>query len=407
MKVTVSSPYRENSVLSIATGANRQDMLHSFCTTLYAASLAGRTQCLPVVGKRLTAELNRRAFRSIPPDRIHSFASFEELLRIASFRLATGSIDFPAAIMYWVKDRFDAAVAGHLRRHPVDAVVGMWGSTSRSFAAAPKAVKLLNFVNSRPCFHNNYLFQYANLKPGNGEVLSPHVEVTVEEEMRLADIILVPSEFVARQMPEYAGKVRIQPYGVDLRQFAPGAPDPRFRCSVLFVGQICYRKGFRTLVEAARRMPTTSFCAVGPVVVPSLLKNLPGNLRYLGLVMHGELPAIMRSAAVFVLPSIEDSYGLVTLEAMASGTPVIVSDHTGTAEVVQHGKSGFIFRVADVDDLCGCIDAVVGNPALRESMSQAARGAVVSSYSWDHYSVEVLRILRSVRAESLIDPSTL
>ena len=399
MQITVSSPYRENSILSHAAAAQRHGHLESFCTTLYGASLARRVEGLPVVGRRLASELNRRAFPAISNDRVHNFASLEELVRIMSFRLATGFFDFPAGIMYWVKDHFDAAVAAHVRRHPVHAVIGMWGSTSRTFAAAPQSVKLMNFVNSRPRFHNEYLSRYAGLKQGNGEVLSQHVEAMVEEEMRLADIILVPSRFIAAQMPEYSEKVRIQPYGVDLSAFSPGPVEPRFRCNALFVGQICYRKGFTTLIEAARRMPQVSFHAVGPVVVPALLKDLPANLRYVGLVMHGDLPTIMRSADVFVLPSFEDSYGLVTLEAMANGTPVIVSDHTGTAEVVRPGETGFIFPAGDVGELCGCIDAVVSDPALRARMSEAARVAVESSYSWEQYSDEVIAMLEPQRME--------
>ena len=398
MKIVVSSPYRENSVVSIASGASRRGMLDRFCTTLYAASLANRVAWLPVVGNKLERELSRRAFPGIPSEQVSSFASVEELIRIGAYRAANGFIDFPASVMYWVKDRFDAAMARDLPRHPVGAVVGMWGSTSRTFAAAPPGcIKLLNFVNSRPRFHNEYLFEYANLKQNDGEVIAPNVAALVEEEMRLADIILVPSQFILRQMPEYADKLFVLPYGVDLRQFSPGPPDARFRCNVLFVGQICYRKGFTTLIAAAQRMPSLIFYAVGPIVVPDLLKQLPPNLKYAGLVMHGDLPAVMRSADVFVLPSFEDSYGLVTLEAMASGTPAIVSDHTGTAEVVSHGEDGFLFRAGDVDDLCGCIDAVVSNPTLRERMSIKARGAVIASYSWERYSDQVLDALEAYR----------
>ena len=391
MKIAVASPYRENSVLSIATGASHRGVLDFFYTTLYAGEWATRTSTLPFVGQRLSRELSRRGFTSIPQNQVCSVASLAEVTRIAAFRLSTGLLDFPGALMYWVKNRFDAAVAKQLIKCPVDAVVGMWGSCSQTFEAVDRdCIKVLNFVNSRPRCHNEYLFRYADLRRGNGEVLSAAVERNVEKEMRLADIILVPSVFIAEQMRDYANKVVMQPYGVDLKQFSPGPSDSRFRCNVLTVGQIAYRKGFTTLIEVARHLPDYTFHAVGPIVVPSLLKALPSNLKYAGLVMHQEVAAVMRSADVFVLPSFEDAFPLVTLEAMASGTPVIISDHAGTSEVVEEGATGHVFEAGNVGQLASCITQIVENPSVRERMSQSARAAVVASHSWDDYSSAVL-----------------
>jgi glycosyltransferase involved in cell wall biosynthesis len=394
LKILVTSPYREGAIVSIAAGAQRAGMLDQFYTTLYTPGLASSLQHLPYVGARLAAEFGRRGFSSIPPEKVKSFASVEELIRIAAFRGSTGFVDFPTSIMYWVKDRFDEAIARDLRGRHIDVVVGMWGSSSRTFeAAGSRTIKVLNFVNSRPRFHNAYLRDHTGLRPGNGELLSDQVSNNVEAEIALADIILVPSHFVATQLADHANKVIVAPYGVNLSDFSPGEPDPHYICDVLALGQISYRKGFTTLIEAAKQLPNLTFHAVGPIVAPNLLKDLPSNLKYMGLVLHAKTCSVMRSANVFVLASFEDAYPLVVLESMASGTPTIVSDHAGTAELISDGVDGLVFHAGDVRQLTDYIEKMSSDPLLRDRMAQAARSKVAASHSWDVYSDNVIKAI--------------
>jgi glycosyltransferase involved in cell wall biosynthesis len=70
---------------------------------------------------------------------------------------------------------------------------------------------------------------------------------------------------------------------------------------------------------------------------------MPENVRWAGARLQGGVGAAMRDADLFVLlPSVEDAFGLVTLEAMASGLPVIVTDHVGASELIFHRKDGFM-----------------------------------------------------------------
>ena len=398
LRIVVSSPYREGSIVNIATAAERLGMLEFFYTTLYTPNLAKHVEVLPVIGSLLKTELGRRAFKGIPAERVKGFAGLEELVRIAAYRGATNLFDFPAAFMYWVKDRFDEAAARDLRSRQVDAVVGMWGSCSRTFAAAGKdCIKVLNMVNSRPHFHNQYLRDQAGLSDDNAEMISPRVSALVETEIALADLILVPSTFAAKQFEDCPEKVVLARYGVNLSEFSPGEAAAQYRCNVLSLGQISYRKGFTNLIEAANRLPHRTFSAVGPMVVQKLVKHLPTNMKYSGLVLHGEVSAVMRSADIFVLASFEDTFALVVVEAMASGTPVIVSDHAGVAELVTHGVDGFIYPAGDVDALTNYIEQIAGNPGLRRSMGEAARTKVAASHSWDEYSSQVLQAIHDFR----------
>jgi glycosyltransferase involved in cell wall biosynthesis len=293
--------------------------------------------------------------------------------------------------MYWVKARFDHAVAHALERDGADVVVGMWGSSLATFeAAGANCIKVLNYVNSRPEYHNRYLRELALLPPGHPEMVPARTSELVEREMAIADIILVPSEFVAAQMPEFGHKVSIVPYGVDPVAFAERPATPQRGHSVVFVGQISHRKGISTLFAAARRLPRLSFKMIGPLVSPEVLDKLPANVHYAGKVVHNEVSAAMQSADIFVLPSFEDSYGLVTTEAMAAGLPVVVSGNCGTSELISHRENGMVFSAGNVDELAEAIDELASDAGLRNRVGAAGQRKVLKSFTWEQYADRVL-----------------
>src|SRR5690606_10996090 len=122
------------------------------------------------------------------------------------------------------------------------------------------------------------------------------------------------------------------------------------RVEVLYIGQVSYRKGIPVLLEAARRCnnPSVMFRMYGPVISPELLSDLPSNVTYEGLIPHGAKVAdVMRRADLFILPSVEDACALVTLEAMATGVPVVTTSHNGAGELIEHEKDGLIVAPGD------------------------------------------------------------
>jgi spore coat protein SA len=112
-------------------------------------------------------------------------------------------------------------------------------------------------------------------------------------------------------------------------------------------------------------------------------------------VPDGELPALYRSAAVLVLPSVErtcygrrveisELLGLSVLEAMASGLPVIATRVGGVPEIVADGETGFLVEPGNVDELHNRLALLLGDPALAAQMGHRARGVVVERFTWQH-----------------------
>jgi glycosyltransferase involved in cell wall biosynthesis len=211
------------------------------------------------------------------------------------------------------------------------------------------------------------------------------------QEYAEADAIVATSSFVKRTLVDRgvdATKIAVVPYGIDPQPLpAPRAHDvPR----VLFVGGCSLRKGIPYLIDAFRRIDAPAELRLVGRTNEALFRRiggLPANVRAVGPKTGSTLADEYAAADVFVLPSVEDGYGLVTNEAMNAGLPVIVSDHAGSAEIVRDGENGFVVPARDVDALARRLDALLRDGGLRARMGAAAR-ATAERRTWTTYGDE-------------------
>jgi phosphatidylinositol alpha-mannosyltransferase len=108
------------------------------------------------------------------------------------------------------------------------------------------------------------------------------------------------------------------------------------------------------------------------------------RVRFLGRVAHEKLPEIYAAADVVALPShIQESFGMILIEGMASGKPVIASDLPGARAVVDHGEDGFLVRPGDAADLARQLNHLLAlDEAKRRAMGHAGRRKVEEQYAW-------------------------
>jgi glycosyltransferase involved in cell wall biosynthesis len=223
-------------------------------------------------------------------------------------------------------------------------------------------------------------------------VITPGVVARTVREYEEADAIIVTSSFVKKTLVARGvadRKIAVVPYGFD------ATPEPAKRLSdhtprVLFVGGCSLRKGIPYLVEAFRRVgvPATLRLVGRPnEALFHRIGGLPANVVSVGPKSGADLDAEYAAADVFVLPSVEDGYGLVTNEAMSAGLPVIVSDHAGSAEVVREGENGFVVPARDLDVLTDRLNTLLRDTNLRRRMGAAARATTIAR-TWDTYGDE-------------------
>jgi D-inositol-3-phosphate glycosyltransferase len=221
-------------------------------------------------------------------------------------------------------------------------------------------------------------------------------------------------------------KIVVIPPGVDLCHFYPIPKDealdfigcPPCEKVLLFVGRIEALKGLDVLLKAIsilrdrRRSECPEFCLsviggdplVDPVHMSSEMTRLQ-TLRseyglqdfvtLLGKKSQDTLPYYYSAAEAVIVPSHYESFGMVALEAMACGTPVVASEVGGLAYLVQDGRTGFTVPVGDPKALADRLECLLTNPELRNQMgARAAEQARL--YSWDHIARRVIATYHSV-----------
>ncbi|MCC7106050.1 MAG: glycosyltransferase family 4 protein [Chloroflexi bacterium] len=217
---------------------------------------------------------------------------------------------------------------------------------------------------------------------------------------RLFDRFLLVSAASARELASPPRRTRLIYGGVDAERFRS---DPGVRrAGVLFVGRLTPHKGVDRLIQA---LPDGARLTVAGSTghdvraperdYPLLLRRLADgrSVRFIGPVPDDRLPALYREAAVFVLPSVErtcygrslrvsELLGLVLLEAMASGTPVICSRLGGLTEVVEDGVTGYLVEPGDVQALHGRLAELLGAPARAARMGKAGRERALTQFTW-------------------------
>lgn len=218
-----------------------------------------------------------------------------------------------------------------------------------------------------------------------------------------ADAILVPSAFARRSflaagLPQR--KVHTIPFGVNTSTFRKTLPrDENFR--ILFVGQLSVRKGLHELLKAFRtanlRNATLVLVGAAQPETKLLLERFPvDSVEITGPLGQRDIADQMSRASVFVLPSIEDGFGLVMAEAMACGCPVIASENTGASDLFSDGDEGVIVPVSDAEALAENFSRLYREPQRREEMARNAARRVAKIGGWDSYGNAVVRLFEDL-----------
>lgn len=189
--------------------------------------------------------------------------------------------------------------------------------------------------------------------------------------------------------------IQVVPNGFDLELFvkAPVDPAPELPQGrrLLWVGRLDAQKGFPVAVAAFGRIagefPDLSFVVVGDGRDRPVVSSLPPEVRrrvvMVGAVNHEQLPAYYSRADVFLSPAAgQESFGIVLLEAMAAGVPVVASDIAGYREVVRADVDGLLVPPSDPDALAEAVRRVLFDPALASRLTEAGR-ARAERYRWD------------------------
>jgi phosphatidylinositol alpha-mannosyltransferase len=205
----------------------------------------------------------------------------------------------------------------------------------------------------------------------------------------------------------------IIPNGVDYQRFVvPVPPFPQFKdgkLNVLFLGRLEKRKGLPYLLQAyvqvKARLPESRLIIVGPdggmlAGAEAFVRRegLTNDVVFTGYVPEEDKRRYYRTADVFCAPNTgNESFGLILLEAMAAGTPVVASNIEGFAYVVAHEEEGLLVPPRDATALADALVQLLGDADRRREMGRRGQEKA-SKFSWDRVSQQVLDLYRRVAA---------
>ncbi|XP_019161211.1 PREDICTED: sulfoquinovosyl transferase SQD2-like [Ipomoea nil] len=217
---------------------------------------------------------------------------------------------------------------------------------------------------------------------------------------RAADLTLVPSAAIAKDLEAYrvtaANRIRLWNKGVDSESFNPRfrSHEMRLRLSnnepdkplIVHVGRIGVEKSLDFLKRVMDRLPEARIAFIGDGPYREELEELFSGMPavFTGTLQGEELSRAYASGDVFVMPSESETLGLVVLEAMSSGIPVVAARAGGIPDIIpddQDGKISYLFNPGDLDDCLSKLGPLLRDRDLRETMGKAARQEM-EKYDW-------------------------
>ncbi|UHA72272.1 1,4-alpha-glucan branching protein domain-containing protein [Paenibacillus sp. 481] len=177
---------------------------------------------------------------------------------------------------------------------------------------------------------------------------------------------------------------------------------------LFYIGRLVFEKGVHVLIEAmthvVRSTPQAKLVIAGSGPMKHELqrlvkeRHLDNTVHFAGFVNDDERDALLSAANVCVFPSLYEPFGIVALEAMQQGTPVVVSDTGGLAEIVEHEVDGFKALPGHVESLAWHITELINNRELAERMATRAQVKVQTQYDWHTIAVSTQRVYEGVIA---------
>lgn len=254
----------------------------------------------------------------------------------------------------------------------------------------------------------HYAWQDASYEPVEPDDVHEKINARKKQEIQYADHILTVSKLARESYLDAGvspGCVTSVPMGADLSSFTPDedpTADGSEPFTFIFAGHASRRKGVDVLLRASEQLSREGLShrlqfAGGRN--ESLFETTEAPVDLLSYLNRPNLAEAFRQADCLVIPSRHDSFGRVVVEAMATGTPALVSEHVGAKEVINEGRNGWIVPAEDTEALTEQMRWCVKNRKQTVSMHDAAVKSA-RQYSWEAYRDRVLKTIgRILKAE--------
>ncbi|MFH1254481.1 MAG: glycosyltransferase family 4 protein [bacterium] len=321
----------------------------------------------------------------------------------------------PSVFNSFKDNLFDSLVAREIKKLEHINIFTGWANYSLKCLTQAKKIGAKTIIESGSCHIKEQQLLLSHEYEKWGLTFKPIHQPTIDkmvEEYNQADYIMTLSDFSYQSFIKHGinpKKILKSPCGIDVDFFQTKETltrqDTKFR--VIFVGMISVRKGIPYLIEAWNKLNlpenSTELIFVGNIQkdMYQVLKKLEikKNINFFGSCSRDNLKKLYHESNVFVLPSVEDGFGMVIGEAMACELPVICSKNTGANEIIQDGKHGFLVPAQNAEALAEKILWCYQNPKLSKEMGNFGKNKILD-FSWDNYGDNVFEIYQNIMRDN-------
>lgn len=276
-----------------------------------------------------------------------------------------------------------------LKREKIDAIHHMFPSTSGS------SFDLLHLL---PGPAKNYPFLFgpvfsplASSTNGKSKLLSKLHAKTVKS----CDVLAVSTSKLKESYSKIIDpdKIHVLPLGVDTEVFAPDySKSKNDSLEILTIGWLTKRKGINFLIDAMpeilKHCKNVTLRILGEgterdnLIFQAKKLDLVNHVLFKSFVRHSKLLGFYQRASIFCLPSLNEPFGKVIIEAMACGKPVVATKTEGPTEIISNGKDGFLVPQGSSKALAESLILLLSNDSMRRQMGRNARKKAEEKYSW-------------------------
>lgn len=401
--IVISHPTGNQNLRNAVQAFYQAQQLARFYTTVAWDSRSIWAKALPA---GIAATLKRREYATIPAALITTQPGWEASRLLANtlkldFLTAHGSGLLSVDKIYQALDQY---VAQQLNKQQgVSRVYCYEDGALQTFKTAKQ--RKLETLYELPIGYwraaQQILGEEIQLNPAWAETISsihdsPQKLARKDEELELADKIIVASQFTANTLKLSAVQHKqtiVIPYGSPQPVTQPSFSRNK-KLKVLFVGGLSQRKGLSYLLDATKLLgDKIELTIIGSRIAKCApLDAALQTYRYIPSLPHQEILHEMDRHDVFVFPSLFEGFGLVILEAMARGIPVIATPHTAGPDVITDGEDGYIVPIRSHQSIAEKLELLANDGDLLDSLKNAAL-AKAQAFSWDKYQKELITIL--------------
>lgn len=419
MKIFLSHPTGNRNVRAVLDSFGKAGMLAGFNTTI-AANAA--SPWLKLVPRSLKQEWLRRSYPSLSAQiRTRPVLELSRILLpkagLARFTRKENSLASIDAVYRDLDKSFAKSLPDILQEQPFDAIYAYEDGAYYTFKMAKHLG--LKCIYDLPIAYwetsRRLLLEESDRLPEWSVTLGGGIEDSSEKlkrkttELELADIVVGPGSFVKDSLPAWAmNKTLVMspfgtPDGYASSFTAQEAQNVNRPLRVLFAGSMGQRKGLGDLFNAVKMFSPkeVELVVLGQPLAPmDFYKSQLKTFTYETSRPHHKVLELMRSCDVFCLPSIVEGRALVMQEAMSQGLPLIITENTGGADLVQEGCTGFLVPIRSPEAIAEKISWFLNNRSAISAMGNLARFHA-ATYSWENYGSSIVKQISEKRLPSV------